>query len=105
MSEDEESGDRREQHQAAVVQKEAISVLLRSQGWDILRAVAKSQIEMLQQQTMLVPLKKLDDALEQEFNKGHAMGIAAFLKIPETIVEQAEAVIASLGGENEEDKE
>lgn len=105
MSGSDETEDWKEQHQAAVVQKEAISVLLRSQGWDILRAVAKGQVELLQQQTMLVPLKKLDDALEQEFNKGHAMGIAAFLKIPENMLEEAEAVIARLGGESEEDNE
>lgn len=105
MSEDDWKKDRQDQYQAAVVQKEAISVLLRSQGWDILRAVAKSQIELLQQQVMLVPLKNLDGALEQEFNKGHMMGVAAFLKIPENIIEEAEAIIASLGGESEEESE
>ncbi|MBK8123871.1 MAG: hypothetical protein IPK54_10040 [Dokdonella sp.] len=104
MSGSEETEDRKEQYQAAVVQKEAISALLRSQGWDILRAVAKGQIELLQQQVMLVPLKDLDHALEQEFNKGHAMGVAAFLKIPESMLEEAEAIIASLSG-SEEDNE
>lgn len=94
-----------EQRKAAAVQREAISLLLRSEGWDILCAVAKKQVDWIQQQVMLVPLKSIDAVGEQEFNKGHAMGIAAFIKLPAHMLDEAEATLARLGGEREEDSE
>lgn len=79
-----------------------MSILLRGQGWDILMRVLENQIGHLTNQVLLTPLTSMDGALEQEFNKGHLMGLRAFAKVPQQIIEDAEAIIATITPDEED---
>lgn len=97
------SPDLIEQKKEARVKKEAIEALLRSQGWDILRTIAESQVSLLTNQVMLTPVGDVGAGYKQEFDKGHVAGIRTFMAIPAQLLDEAQSILDSLAAIDEDD--
>jgi hypothetical protein len=100
MTDINESGDRRK---AALLSIEALNTLLKSQGWDMLRSIVEEQVKQLHNQILLHPLGGDNGVYEQEYNKGHAMGLQVVLKLPGVLLDQYDAVLKSLAPDEDED--
>lgn len=85
-----------EQLAEAVKTKEALQALLRSEGWDILRAILKDRHASLLNEVMYNCLDDTRSVYRQEYMKGQAYMIQFLLNMPGTLKEEAEAVVDTL---------
>jgi hypothetical protein len=72
-------------------------------GWKFLERMAEAQIDRRKNEIFLKPLTSMDAVVGQEFLKGEATGIATFMAFPQTVIDDADAVIASLTADKEEE--
>jgi hypothetical protein len=81
-----------EQLAEAVRVKREMEQLTSSPVWKEIVAVAKSQLQARENQILLKPT---ENPLAQEYQKGEVQGIKLFVQYPETLLENAKAVIDS----------
>ena len=92
-----------EQLAQAIREKKEMEHLISSPGWKTLKAIGMTQASIRENQVLLKPTV---NPLEQEYQKGEIQGIKLFLQYPETVFENAKAIIESQrqdGNEIEED--
>ncbi len=81
-----------EQLAEAVKVKREMEALISSPGWKDIVLVAKAQLQARENQILLKPT---ENPLAQEYQKGEVQGIKLFVQYPETLLENAKAVIDS----------
>jgi hypothetical protein len=57
-------------------------------GYVYLMEIAQAQLETRKQAVFLTPLKKMDEVLEQEYQKGEISGIALFMQMVDVRIQQ-----------------
>lgn len=75
--------------------------LLKSQEWVQLGKFVDAQTKTRTDLIVLIPLKSMDAAFEQEFKKGEIQGMRFLLTIPETMVEVAKQQLEEMRLEEE----
>ena len=88
-----------EQIREALKAKREMEGLISSPGWKTLMAIAKSQLSLRENEVLLKPT---ENPLSQEYQKGEIQGIKLFCQYPETVVENAKAVIQTQPGFQDE---
>ena len=74
--------------------------LVKSQAWGHLEKLGIEQCALRLNRVGVNPLKSFDDALMENYEKGERSGIALFLHIPATIIEQFEEELKELEDES-----
>jgi hypothetical protein len=87
-----------EQRAEAIRSKREMDFLLSTPGWKTLSSIFRSQISLRENEVLLKPTK---DPLEQEYQKGEIQGLKLLLQYPETVIENARAVIEAMRDEND----
>lgn len=81
--------ERREEVAQAALTRDAMQALLKSQGWDILRTIFESQVETIVTKLLSTPASP-ESIYSLEYEKGMAAAYKVILKMPKTLIEQAE---------------
>lgn len=81
-----------EQLSEAIKAKREMELLTSLPGWKSIVQIAKHQLQLRENSVLLKPTS---NAFEQEYQKGEIQGIKLFLQYPETLLENAKAVIDS----------
>lgn len=76
----------------AVKVKREMEQLISSPGWKTIVQIAKGQLNLRENEILLKPT---ENPLAQEYQKGEVQGIKLFVQYPETVLENAKAVIDS----------
>lgn len=67
--------------------KEALLLLTKNKGWQILCAIAEIQIATRKNHVLYKPLESAAGGYVQEFLKGEIQGMENLLKLPQTILD------------------
>jgi hypothetical protein len=93
----------------AVKTREALTALIKSEGWAILQSTLKARRVALEQEVLHKCLGDGNSVYRQEFMKGQAYQVLLLEQLPDTIIETAgdavEAIRALLTPEEQEDED
>lgn len=84
-----------------IEEKKVFQQLLEHPGWCKLVGIIQDQVDNLQTQALFRPLKSMDEVLEQEFTKGRIEGRLSLTGTIETLLEEYDASIDQLRGEED----
>ncbi len=85
--------------------KDAISMLMRSQGWDLLSQWINGQVQLRRDATELTPLDNLLEVGAREFTRGEICFGRSILEAPRTIMEAAQLEIEMYSEPEENDND
>lgn len=88
-----------EQLSEALKAKREMEQLLATPGWKTLKAIGMGQTSIRENEVLLKPT---ENPLAQEYQKGEIQGIKLFLQYPETVLENAKAVIEASNPQEDE---
>lgn len=98
-----EKPNAREELASALDMKKAYEELQAFPAWQILKAQLEKQVQIRTERVMLTPLKALDSAMEQEFEKGEVAGIRLVLALPQQMFDDLSFEVDKLLKEMEEE--
>lgn len=91
-----------EQLNEAIRQKRMMEELMQHPGYAVLKSFGQNQALQRKNQVLLQPTEQ---PLTQEYMKGEISGIELIFKLPEAVIESAQAVIAADMGKNAEESD
>lgn len=83
-------------------ERDAMLRLKAQAGWIILTEAIEERREALLDEAIRTPCGSVDGAFAQEFQKGKLAGYLDFTRLPDHIIDQANAVIESLRAPEED---